>query len=72
MVIYGPYNSSDWRKSKSRPKTVRNGTKTTFFSFIFSIPLSYTSRQFQHCSMRQSKVRAKNVQHRRDLVVTPP
>ena len=45
--------------------------KTTFFSFILPIPVLYLTAKFQHCSMRQSKVRAENVQHTRDLVVTP-
>ena len=32
------------RNPKITEKTVRNVTKTTFFSFTFPIPLSYTSR----------------------------
>ena len=32
------------RNPKIGEKTVRNVPKTTFFSFIFPIPLSYTSR----------------------------
>ena len=32
------------RNPKTTEKTVRNVAKTTFFSFIFPIPLSYTSR----------------------------
>ena len=35
---------SDWLKSKIDEKTRKNVTKTTFFSFIFPILLSFTSR----------------------------
>ena len=45
--------------------------KNNFFYLYFPhSPVLYLTAKFQHCSMRQSKVRAENVQHTRDLVVT--
>ena len=44
-------------------------TKTTFFSFISPFSCLLPHGQVKHCSMRQSKVGAENVQHARDLVV---
>ena len=46
-------------------------TKTTFLAlfspFFYRLPLD--TAKFRHCSMRQSKVRAENAPHARDLVV---
>ena len=52
-------------------KTARNVTETTFLALFspFFYPLPLDMAKFRHCSMRQSKVRAENAQHARDLVV---
>ena len=61
---------SDWLKSKNRRKNKEKRDKNNFFSFIFPhSPVFYLTAKFKHCSVRQSKVRAENVQHARDLVV---
>ena len=44
--------------------------KNNFFKLYFPHSLVfYLMAKFKHCSVRQSKVTAENVQHARDLVV---
>ena len=61
---------SDWLKCKNRPKNREKRDKNAFFYRYFPhSPVFYLTTKFKHYSMRQSKVRAENVQHARDLVM---
>ena len=61
---------SDWLKSKNWLKNKEKRDKNNFFKFYFPHSLVfYLMAKFKHCSVRQSKVTAENVQHARDLVV---
>ena len=61
---------SDWLKSKNWRKNKEKRDKNNFFKLYFPHSLVfYLMAKFKHCSVRQSKVTAENVQHARDLVV---
>ena len=61
---------SDWLKSKNWRKNKEKRDKNNFFKLYFPHSLvAYLMAKFKHCSVRQSKVTAENVQHARDLVV---
>ena len=61
---------SDWLKSKNRRKNKEKRDKNNFFQLYFPhSPVFYLTAKFKHCSVRQSKVRAEDVQHARELVV---